>query len=244
VNLVVNARDALPSVGTIEIGVEIRSASGLPEGRDEPMVAFWVEDDGEGMSNALIDRVFEPFFTTRTGTGSSGMGLSIVYGLVQGMGGDIFVSSDIGEGARFEVCLPNRPAPPLMAPKVDSPAHTPLDHRVLVVEDDEDVCSTICGMLEAAGYAVAFANNGNEALELLADDPQFSLILSDVCMPGMGGFEFYAALRQRGILINMGLVTGYAPPIAAGDESRPTLPIISKPFTLAQLVRFVGEIIG
>jgi signal transduction histidine kinase/CheY-like chemotaxis protein len=244
VNLVVNAREALTQAGNIEIGVEIRNASGMPEGRDQPVVAFWVEDDGVGMSQALIDHVFEPFFTTRSETGSSGMGLSIVYGLVQGMGGDIFVSSDTGEGARFEICLPNRSAPTLVASTVAPQIHTPSGHRILVVEDDEDVCSTICDMLEVAGYAVAFASNGAEGLELLADDTHFSLILTDVVMPGMGGFEFCAALRQRGILIDLALVSGYAPPMAEGDESRPKLPIISKPFTLAQLVRFVSEIIG
>jgi signal transduction histidine kinase len=244
VNLVVNARQALPDAGGIEVGVEVRLSPAEPTEGQVPVTVMWVEDDGVGMPNELIDHAFEPFFTTRKETGAAGLGLSIVYGLVQAMGGEIFVASDPGEGSRFEVCIPccARPAATTGAAVV-GPGESD-GRRILVVEDDEDVCATICGMLEVAGYEVVAASGAAVALQIIESDSPFSLVLSDVVMPEMGGFELYEALRDRNADVRMALVSGYAPPTEDGHADRPKLPLISKPFSLADLVRFVGAAIG
>ncbi len=244
VNLVVNAREALTSNGKIDIGVEVRSAEQWMESVDGAVVVMWVEDDGVGMPQDLIEHIFEPFFTTHKDTGAAGLGLSIVYGLVHAMGGEIFVSSDPGEGTRFEVCLPHRLRPASLASLVRAEVKSADGHRILVVEDDTDVCATICGMLEIAGYKVMSAKNGKAAIDLLARSEPVSLVLSDVIMPEMGGFALYEAIQEMGSDVKMALVSGYAPPNASASSERPALPIISKPFSLNELMRFVGGVIG
>ena len=163
-NLVANAKDAMGESGRIDIGLDVRSL-----GDDgTPMTVLWVQDNGEGMDLDTRTRVFEPFFTTRKGKGSTGLGLSIVYGVAQALGGDVFIDSVRGTGTCVEVHLPTLLAPsePTNAPP---PLKTPVAGTpVLVVEDDPDVRDTVCEMLRLGGYIPDAVPSGEAALERLA----------------------------------------------------------------------------
>ncbi len=239
-NLVVNARDALEDRGEIEVGVEIRCSAKKVDRKG--VVVIWVDDSGPGISSELHSKVFEPFFSTRRHQGASGLGLSIVYGVVQAMGGEVMLASEPGSGTRVELLLPQQAsgAPAVLVGQDILPI--PADQRILVVEDDPDVRDTICEMLGVGGYRVFACQNGEAALAALDKDGPFSLVLSDVVMPQMGGFELARRILERDSPPPMALVSGYAP-TAQPNEVIATIPMISKPFTLKRLLDFVGELV-
>jgi signal transduction histidine kinase/CheY-like chemotaxis protein len=239
-NLVVNARDAIAGQGEIEVGVEIRPAVGAPQRTDD--VVIWVADTGVGIPAELHGKVFEPFFSTRRERGASGLGLSIVYGVVQSMGGEVMLASEPGEGTRVEILLAQRSPGPLEAPS-DPVAGSVLGGRhILVVEDDPDVRETVCEMLAVGGFSVHTADNGIAALQALDTSGPFSLVLSDVVMPQMGGFELARRIASRSDSPPIALVSGYAPTIQPGEEEL-RIPMIAKPFTLKRLLAFVEELV-
>jgi signal transduction histidine kinase/CheY-like chemotaxis protein len=236
-NLVANGREAVGQSGQLDIGVEIRSqGDGMPDN-----VVLWVQDDGEGMEMDVQSRMFEPFFTTRKGKGATGLGMSIVYGVVQSLGGNVFVDSRPGHGTCVEVHLPladepmTQPASPELVPLADVHGIC-----VLVVEDAPDVRETLREMLEIGGYTVEAVGSGLEALERLVCEPPVDLVLSDVIMPKMGGFELAECMIEQGIAIPMALVSGYAARPGV-DAPGVLLPRITKPFSLAELLAFVQE---
>jgi len=238
-NLVVNARDAIAGTGEIEIGVEIRPVVGAKPPTDG--VVIWVADTGAGIPAELQGKVFEPFFTTRRERGATGLGLSIVYGVVQSMGGEIILSSEPLDGTRIEILLAQQP-PGLSEAPLDPVASTvPSGRCILVVEDDPDVRETVCEMLAVGGYTVCTAENGVAALQALETSGPFSLVLSDVVMPQMGGFELARRIAGRSDSPPIALVSGYAPTAQPGEEAL-MIPMIAKPFTLKRLLAFVEDL--
>jgi len=238
-NLIANGRDAVGQSGQIDIGVELRSSD-----EDEATVVLWVQDDGEGMSVDVRTRMFEPFFTTRKGQGATGLGMSVVYGVVQGMGGSVFVDSRPEKGTCIEIHLPLAEASPhpRSISAVSSVQMPENGHgvRVLVVEDSPDVRDTLSEMLQIGGYTVEAAVTGKEALERLAHQPAIDLVLSDVVMPKMGGFELAERMDEMAIDIPIALVSGYAAPPNPEATGR-LIPRITKPFSLAELIGFVQQ---
>lgn len=236
-NLVVNARNAVGASGEISLGVDIREG---PEEGLAALVVIWVEDTGTGMDAEVQVRAFEPFFSTRSSHGAAGLGLSIVYGVVQSMGGEVMLSSELGEGTRVEISLPQRPAGESVKQKDTATSSRTIEHRILVVEDDPDVRDTICEMLGVGGYIVHTAEDGAEALLALEEQEAFSLILSDVVMPHMGGYELAQRLQELEQPPPLALVSGYAP-TAQSEESGMDIPMITKPFSLKVLLDFVAH---
>jgi len=232
-NLVANARDALEGSGQIDIGAEIRE--GEPN-----MVVLWVQDDGEGMGLDIRSRMFEPFFTTRKGKGATGLGMSIVYGVVQGIGGEVFVDTAQGRGTCVEVHLKlaQEPERVVRTEVIVKPELQGL--RVLVVEDAPDVRETLCEMLELGGYAVEAVGSGADAMERLEGEGQYHLVLSDVVMPKMGGFELAVRMDEGAVDVPFCLVSGYAAQSDADSRSR-KIPRITKPFSLDELLSFVAQ---
>ena len=232
-NLVANARDALGDRGRIDLGVETRANPG-----EHPKGVLWVQDNGEGMDVDTRTRVFEPFFTTRQGKGATGLGLSIVYGVIQALNGEVFIDSAKTKGTCVEVHLPLRE--PSIAP---DPIH-PLPVKVangtliLVVEDDPDVRDTVCELLELGGYTTRSVGSVNEALEALGQDESICLVLADVVMPDMGGFDLAKAMEERDVQTPIALISGYAP---SHDDRTASLPRITKPFSLTDLLGFVAQ---
>jgi signal transduction histidine kinase len=251
VNLAVNARDAMPGGGRLVIATRNlpNGWSGTGPGGERLQgegVLLTVEDDGEGMPAAVLERLFEPFFTTKGPGHGTGLGLATCYGIVRQAGGVIHADATPGAGATFYVAFPRA------RPEVDGPAGAPVrppaaggSESILLVEDEDQVRALGSRILAAAGYRVREACNGRDALRLLeADGGVPDLLLTDVVMPEMGGAELWEALRTRWPGLKVLFVSGYTESAAVvqGVADR-SLPFLGKPFTGAQLVARVREVL-
>lgn len=235
-NLLFNAIDALPHGGIITVTTRPVDSDG---GRES--VDLIVRDTGIGMSEAVRDRVFEPFFTTK-GIQGTGLGLSMVYGIVSRHGGTIDVASAPGQGTTVTVRLPAaQEAVPPASPPVGRarPLHS---LRVLVIDDILLIAETLADILHLIGHEVAIATGGKEGLARL-EAGGFDVVITDLGMPGMSGWDVAAAVKARWPGLPVILVTGWAE--EAGEE-RPAGAVVdlmlAKPFTTEQLSRALAQI--
>jgi signal transduction histidine kinase/CheY-like chemotaxis protein len=243
-NLVVNARDAMPDGGTISILTEAtRRTFGE---NDADCVALSVIDQGSGMDDETRARVFEPFFTTKQPGKGTGMGLATVYGIVAQNGGEIALTSAPGEGARFDVYLPVSSVQPLLfEPGVKSSevllVPSSGGKTVLLVEDEEAVRRLGERILTERGYSVITAASGEEALLTSCGD-RVDLLLTDVVMPGVSGVELATRLRQSNPSLSVVYMSGYASDMldehGIDEEKEHYLP---KPFTEDTLLASVSK---
>jgi PAS domain S-box-containing protein len=240
-NLVVNARDAMPEGGGITIEGQEQLAtpeSGLAPGR---YVGLVVVDTGEGMDAATLARAQEPFFTTKGVGRGTGLGLSMVHGLAEQSKGRLVLTSRKGEGTRAEIWLPVAPAlAPEETPEA-GPAATEGNSRrlaILAVDDDPLVLENTVAMLEELGHRVIAARSGVEALQTIASERSLDLVVTDQAMPGMTGLQLAQRLAAERPALPVLLATGHA-------EIAPGLAVevrrLAKPFTLAALARAVEE---
>jgi signal transduction histidine kinase len=203
INLVVNARDAMPDGGDLTILTAPRAGA----------VVISVADSGTGIAPELMERIFEPFFTTKPEGRGTGLGLATCYGIVRQSGGEISVQSTVGVGTRFDVALPTVSGDPTEATSTQAAAQKGRPARVLVVEDDEVVRRATVRILASGGHVVSAARDGLDALEVLATAPQpIEVVVSDVAMPRMGGLELGERIRQQYPHVRVLFVSGY------GDE--------------------------
>ena len=240
VNLIINARDAMPNGGTVVISAENRQVdanhpTGLQPG---DYVRIAVSDTGTGISDHDLEKVMEPFFTTKAVGKGSGLGLSMVYGFAKQSNGAFLIDSALGEGTTAELWLPRAPAgrPPA--------ALTPLDRKrrrrmpklkLLLVDDHAEVRSTTAAVLEDLGHKVLQASNGADALRVMEEnDCRFDLLISDYAMPNQSGTEFLRRARELCPDVPALIITGYAEADAISD--RPDdVEILLKPFSPAAL---------
>jgi two-component system cell cycle sensor histidine kinase/response regulator CckA len=253
-NLIVNARDAMPDGGKIFLRVKNVAASEcaayaykqLPEA---DYVVVEVEDTGTGIPVEIRDKIFDPFFTTKEVGKGTGLGLSMVYGIVKQTGGFIYVDSTLGRGATFRIFLTRHvpgAEPQVEEEKPAAPEKKPAaDHTgagvVLLVEDEEAVRSFGARALSSRGYTVLEADSGVDALRVVDENPgRIDLVVSDVVMPEMDGPTMFGELRKRGVKARVIFVSGYAE-----DAFSKNLPegedfgFMPKPFTLKQLIETV-----
>ncbi|PLR42302.1 ATP-binding protein [Chimaeribacter arupi] len=234
-NLVMNARDAMEGRGG-EILIRLTNQQvARTGGRVQAMVALEVEDSGCGMSEEVRAQVFEPFFTTKGVGQGSGLGLSMVYGFIRQSGGRVQIESRPGQGTRVRLQLPRAPdaaAPP--APVADERNSPPDDRLILVLEDEEDVRQTLCEQLHQLGYLTLACSNGEQALALLAQTPDISLMISDLRLPGESGAEVVRRARARHPSLATLLVSGQDPR-QPGDGTPPDGVLLRKPYTQRQL---------
>ncbi|ARQ01252.1 hybrid sensor histidine kinase/response regulator [Pseudorhodoplanes sinuspersici] len=236
-NLAVNARDAMPNGGTIEIGVRpvtLRGEVAYDKLQGE-FVALSVADTGSGIAPDVIARIFEPFFTTKEVGKGTGLGLSQVYGFAKQSGGTVTVWSRIGVGTTFTLYLPrSREVPQRSAPVRADDAATEEAGSVLVVEDNTEVADIATALLNELGYRVTRVGSALAALDLLRDGERFDLVFSDVVMPGgMNGVELAHAIRKDYPDLPVVLTTGY---FNALDKPLPRgLPVLRKPYDIAEL---------
>jgi len=244
-NLVTNARDAMPAGGTLrlELGdVDLDSAytATHPWTRPGRYVRLAVVDTGAGMDEATRKRAFEPFFTTKPAGAGTGLGLAMAYGLVKQHQGSIEIESEPGHGTTVALFFPiaeaQEGATPTLAPGVAARKGKSAG-RVLLVEDEEALLRSACRALEAFGFTVVTATNGEEALRILAARAaDFDLVMSDVVLPRMGGRELYHEARRRGINARFVFASGYAAPEALAElETDPEVTFLHKPWTLEEL---------
>jgi two-component system cell cycle sensor histidine kinase/response regulator CckA len=249
-NLVVNARDAMPDGGEIRIETE-NLTLGEPLRRDRAMVApgryvrVSVQDEGVGIPADKIQKVFEPFYTTkRTGEGT-GLGLSTAYGIVKQTGGFIFVDSTLGEGTTFQMLFPahqvveTRPVTPADAVPLDPNA----EGIVLLVEDEAPVRAFASRALQMRGFTVLEAESAEDALELLSD-PQLGVdvFVTDVVMPGLDGPTWVREALKARPDTRVVFVSGYAEDSFSDQQSRiPNSVFLPKPFSLSDLTKTVED---
>ena len=211
-NLLVNARDAMPAGGKITVEVaRTRLDAGDPrlDGRLPPgeYAMVRVADRGVGIAPEVLPRIFEPYFTTKGG-GGVGLGLAAVYGSVHQHGGSIHVESEVGRGSSFEVHLPadDRPAPSATVPPL---VEVPPARRILVVEDVEPVREALAELLEEDGLEVDVAEDGAAALALIRGGAAYDVVLSDIVMPRLDGHGLLRALAEEAPAVAVILMTGY-----------------------------------
>jgi len=257
VNLAVNARDAMPEGGKLVVKTSNVAAQeigrlGIKEMPAADYVRIDVGDSGTGMPPEVMDKIFEPFFSTKEVGKGTGLGLSTVYGIVKQTGGFIYVDSTQGEGTTFSIYLPRHivekeaEAPALVAEgNSDKPKTADLTGQgtILLVEDEDGLRSLNARGLRSRGYTVIEAGNGAEALEELeAEGGAVDLVVSDVVMPEMDGPTMLAAMRKQNPELKIIFVSGYAED--AFEKSLPEgeqFAFLPKPFTLSQLVSAVKE---
>jgi PAS domain S-box-containing protein len=240
INLIINARDAMPAGGTVTIAAHNRTvragdASALPPG---DYVHLSIADTGTGISTDDLEKVMEPFFTTKELGKGSGLGLSMVYGFAKQSNGAFRIDSELGHGTNAELLLPRAPAGSRVeeeAPAEPTRRRKIRSLHVLLVDDHAEVRNTTAAVLEEFGHKVRQASNGAEALDILKkNECQCELVISDYAMPHLSGTEF---LREARILcpdVPALIITGYAEKDAISD--RPAeVEVLLKPFTPAAL---------
>jgi signal transduction histidine kinase len=247
VNLAMNSRDAMPNGGKVVIETSSVDLTAEATGRPQSLAPgayalLTVSDTGIGMDTDTMSRLFEPFFTTKTRGRSTGLGLSIVYGIVRQAGGDIGVYSRPGAGTIFEIYLPKSPADnKALGRGPRGPGGT---ETILVADDDEGVRKLVHAVLTTRGYTVMEASDGAQAWEVYAAEPEgFEMVLTDVVMPLMNGFELgnrIAELRPGQRVLYMSGFRDTQP--AGGEQERPRL-FLHKPFTPDVLLVRVRELL-
>jgi two-component system cell cycle sensor histidine kinase/response regulator CckA len=251
-NLVVNARDAMPSGGTITLStgnVELDEAAAAErEGlRPGPYVTVSVSDNGMGIDPATRGRIFEPYFTTKDRERGTGLGLATVLGIVEQSGGHIEVTSTVGQGTTFLIHLPRQAAPSPSVPVEPDGHRAPTGGRetVLLAEDEETVRRLTTMILERNGYRVLAAADGSSALDAAAEfDGSIDLLLTDVIMPGLNGRELadrFATLHPTARVLFMSGYAGEA--LSAQGVLDPSVAFLAKPFVPAELARKVREVL-
>ena len=250
-NLVVNAKDAMPGGGALTIRtdktvVDESHRRGPTFIRPGHYVTLSVSDTGMGMDKETQSRIFEPFFTTKEKGKGTGLGLSTVYGIVKQSGGYVMVQSDVGRGTTFQIYLPRAEG---VAEKHTAPAApTALGgtETVLLVEDEESVRQLVRETLAAKGYRVMEAANGETGVAAAAQhDGKIDLVITDVVMPGMGGRELVKQLAQTRPETKVLYLSGYTEDAIVNEGTMESgAAFLQKPFTLQSLARKVREVLG
>jgi DNA-binding response OmpR family regulator len=257
-NVLVNAEQALAGRHNPQVVIQVHTAgapveppgilptltrpSGSAEG--EPMVVIDIADNGPGLPPRVIDRLFEPFVTTRPVGQGTGMGLAIAYAIVSQQGGTLQVASEAGRGATFRIALPveRKPAPPAQAPERPSPA-THLPGRVLVIDDEPAIVDLVTRLLKRNGYVVAGVQQARQAFDELQRHP-YDTVLCDIRMPDMDGIAFHRRLESLNLEHGPRLV------VMTGDTSNARtedflrtydLPVLRKPFTRQELLAVIAS---
>ena len=247
-NLVVNARDAMPAGGqmtirTSDVDVDARVASGIGI-VPGPYVEVLVSDSGIGMDEATMERIFEPFFTTKVQGKGTGLGLSTVQAIVSQIGGYVDVRSSLGHGSSFAVRLPRSTGQPSKpAPRLQEEMPTGTE-RLLVVEDEDTVRALVVEMLQLAGYSVIEARHGGEALLICEQSKdRIDLLVTDVVMPQMSGRQLAERLAPLQPSMKVLFMSGHTDDavIRHGVENA-MMSFIQKPFTPAALARKVRDV--
>lgn len=247
-NLSINARDAMPNGGALDIFLRQCDADlgqYLPSHmRYQDFLCLGISDTGEGMDQDILDRVFEPFFTTKEQGKGTGLGLSVVYGLVQDMSGHVHVISTPGDGTTFYVFIPRSDKEPekrIAGVFEDVDSIELKGYTVLVVEDEEDIRNLVVHVLEERGMTVLNAGDGNEALAVAEMyDGDVDILVTDIVMPGLNGVKLAELLQAVRPSVQVIFMSGYP---ARGDGAHVDLPedtlFVPKPLDYDLLCRLI-----
>jgi CheY-like chemotaxis protein len=236
VNLIINARDAMPDGGTVTISAENCHVANeeVPGVSAGDFVRLTIRDTGSGIAPEVLEKVTEPFFTTKEQGKGSGLGLSMVYGFAKQSNGAFRIESELGHGTVAELWLPRAPAKPTaeQKPPAKRKRREPIRKmKILLVDDHAEVRSTTAAVLSEQGHQVVEAVDGKEALEALRSrDCDYGLLISDYAMPHLSGADFVREARTLCPDVPALIITGYAE--AQAVSGRPDgVEILLKPFT-------------
>jgi CheY-like chemotaxis protein len=212
-------------------------------GLDAPgdYVVIEVTDTGTGIPNAILDRIFEPFFSTKETGQGTGLGLSMVFGFAKQSGGNIEVHSEEGRGTKFRIYLPRAEAGALAASPADKPQSPGGDETILCVEDDASVRAYVIAQLESLGYKVLVASDAAEALAIADAGAEFDLLFTDIVMPGkMNGRHLAEAMALRRPALRVLFTSGYTyGALAQHGRVAPGVRLLVKPYRRAELARML-----
>jgi len=249
INLVINARDAMPYGGRITLSTASFTMGKSPDSNKSGMAAgeyvlLSVVDTGTGMAPNVMARAFEPFFTTKPIGQGTGLGLSMVYGYIKQSKGYIQIESEPDIGTRVHLYLPVHQGE--VTALAHEPERTPTGagETILVVEDEPVVRALVVEVLNELGYETLEAGEASEALRITESGQRIDLLISDVGLPGMNGRQLADIARQQRPGLKVLFATGYAESFAANDFLGPDMAVITKPFAIDVFATKVGEILG
>jgi PAS domain S-box-containing protein len=251
-NLALNARDAMPDGGALQILLDRVVLH--PEDRQLPSelapgewIRISVRDSGSGIATDVLPHIFDPFYTTKPVGKGTGLGLAQVYGIIQSHGGAIDVRSQVGQGATFSIYLPafRNPPEPLPETAPEGEIHG-RGETILVAEDDLLALEAIEALLKRHNYAVLCAKNGSDAVRLYEQDPQaIDLVICDVVMPEIGGVQLYQILHQKNPALKFLFITGH--PLDPQDQvllEEGRVQWLQKPFSVGQLTMVLSQMLN
>ncbi len=250
-NLCVNARDAMPAGGTLTLKTETVSGADLrtrfPETHADCYACISVTDTGIGMDEQIRSKIFEPFFSTKERSRGTGLGLSVVYGIVNTHHGIIDVASEHGKGATFSLYfpIPQSVTPTFMAEEQKKPEVPGGTETILVVEDEELLLELVQSLLESKGYNILIAKNGKEAVEIYRDrKDHIDLVLTDLGLPKLGGWEASLQIKAINPKVKVVVATGYLDPAQKQEMMETGIEeFVQKPYLATELTAKIREML-
>jgi signal transduction histidine kinase len=248
-NLVINARDAMPHGGKITLATSSFHMGKKPDPQKRVLaegdyILLTVTDTGTGMTPEVKDRAFEPFYTTKPIGQGTGLGLSMVYGYIKQAKGYVHIKSKLGSGTSVYLYLPVYKGETAPAPAEPVSATQGMGETILVVEDEPVVRSLVIEVLDDLGYQTLEAGDASEALPIIESAQRIDLLVSDVGLPGMNGRQLAEIARQHRPGLKVLFATGYAESATASDFLGPDMAVITKPFAIDALASKVREMLG
>jgi two-component system cell cycle sensor histidine kinase/response regulator CckA len=233
-NLCLNARDAMPAGGTLSLSTSVADNE----------VILRIRDTGVGMTSEVQSRIFEPFFTTKGLGEGTGLGLAVVFGIIEAHGGRILCESRVGEGTLFEIRLPaHRAELPVVAPATTTARTLALGAKILLADDEPMIRELARLILEPLGYQVTAVPDGLEAVKTFrAAGGQFDLVILDLTMPNLAGRDALREIRTINAEVPVLLASGYSQDRAAASPA--SNGFLEKPFTPADLIAAVQKALG
>jgi len=250
VNLINNSLDAMPDGGTITVSTRcVRSPAEQAVSKKENsleskgnFVEIIYEDIGKGMPEEVRKKIFDPFFTTRRPMGT-GLGMSIAYSIMKRHGGKIDVKSEVGKGTVFNLSIPiQKEVGQKTAPSEPVREIMTTNRRILVIDDEKEICTILDEFLTRSGHIVKAVNSGSEAIELSRRE-NFDLVICDLVMPDVTGYDVVKALNDLDKTPKICIATGWGEKLKPMDEESLTVDfIIKKPFNLSEIERKISDL--
>ncbi len=245
INLALNARDAMPDGGTLTVGVS--SGDDIPESQeiaDSEYVCLYVKDNGCGIPKENISKIFDPFFTTKSVGNGTGLGLSVVYGIIKSHNGYIRVESEVGKGTAFYIYFETSTKPQRVSEQIEIDYYPTGNENILIVDDEQMIRESIRDILLALGFNTITADSGQEALAILQKNSRIHLAIVDYVMPKMNGIETIKRLKKINPNIKILLSSGYTDRTRLKNIDCEIDGFLLKPYHISELSKTIKELLG
>lgn len=247
INLALNARDAMPEGGTLTLGISSDNAAieqSEKMSSDHKYVCLYVKDTGSGISKENLSKIFDPFFTTKSVGNGTGLGLSVVYGIIKSHNGSIRVESEIDKGTTFYIYFEVSTKPSQISKQIEIDYYPTGNEKILIVDDEDMIRDSIRDILLALGYNTITAEGGQNAIEILQKNPGIDLAIVDYVMPKMNGIETIKGLREINPGIKILLSSGYAERERLKNTNSGIDGFLFKPYHISDLSKKIKELLG